>query len=202
MPSGRSRIILVAGAIAAAVLLAVIAVLLFVVDTGGDEQDETARAWAQEVCGDVQSWYDEVTSLDDFFDATSSADTNGFGAAIDARVADIETATRTLVDELEAAGLPDTATGQDAERIVRDLAASLERRVERVRSASDDARDGGILDGFEVIATVAREFDAGRAETELAVDELSELDPAGELQRAIEQAPACTQLRRTFSGAG
>lgn len=180
-------------------LALVVTVVIAVASGGGDDADQSAQDWAAEVCGDVHAWYEDVTSIEGFLDGVEPG-AGGITGEIENRVDEIGAATQRLVEEIEAAGLPDTKGGREAEALVRDLVASLERRVERVDKAVERASDGGLSATFTAITTALNEIDEGRAEIERAVDRLRELDPAGEIEQALEDAAACRDLRAAVSG--
>lgn len=186
--------------VAIGLALAVVVIVVIAAGSGGDDDsDQSAQEWAAEVCGDVHTWYEEVVSIEGFFDGVGPG-TGGLTGEIEQRVDEIGAATQRLVEEIEAVGLPDTEAGREAEAIVRDLAASLERRVERVDEAVERASDGGLSATFTAITTALDEIDEGRTEIEHAVDRLRDLDPAGEIEQALEDAPACEDLRAAVSG--
>jgi hypothetical protein len=170
-------------------LLAILAGALLAAGCGGDD-DETSGAneWASSVCSAVTTWTESVSAA-----ATSLQGGNLSENSLKGAVDDVTDATKTLADELQDVGEPDTEDGQQAKDSLDQLSKDVEDGVQALEDEVDSASSGsGILDAISQIsatlATMSRQV-AG------VVDELEQLDPAGELDDALNNADECSSLR-------
>ena len=112
---------------------------------------------------------------------------------LESAVDDVSDATSTLADDLENAGRPDTDDGEKAKDVVDQLADDIEDGVQTIGDAIDDASDGsGIL---QAISTISGTLATMGDQVGAAVDQLKQLDPAGELTDALNNADECSSLR-------
>jgi hypothetical protein len=170
-------------------LLAILAGALLAAGCGGSE-DETSGAseWASSVCSAVTTWTESVSAA-----ATSLQGGNLSENSLEGAVDDVTDATKTLADELQDVGEPDTEDGQQAKDSLDQLGKDVEDGVQELEDAVESASGGtGILDAIAqvstTLATMSRQV-AG------VVDELEQLDPAGELDDALNNADECSSLR-------
>jgi hypothetical protein len=170
-------------------LLPVLATALLAAGCGGSD-DETSGAsdWANSVCSALTTWKTSVSAA-----VTSVQGGNLSENSLESAVDDVSDATSTLADDLKDAGRPDTDDGQQAKDVVDQLADEVETGVQTIGDALDDASGGtGLLQAITTISgTLATMGDQVRA----AVDQLEQLDPAGELNDALKNAEDCSSLR-------
>ena len=154
----------------------------------GSSDDETSGAsdWANSVCSAVSSWKTSVSSA-----ATSIQGGNLSENSLESAVDEVTDATKTLADDLKDAGRPDTADGQKAKGVVDQLAGEIEDGAQKIGDAVDDA-SGGLL---EAISTITGTLATMGDQVGAAVDQLKQLDPAGELSDALNNADDCSSLR-------
>jgi hypothetical protein len=172
-----------------ALLLPILATALLAAGCGGSD-DETSGAsdWANSVCSALTTWKTSVSSA-----VTSVQGGNLSENSLESAVDDVTDATKTLSDDLKDAGRPDTADGEKAKDTIDQLADEVEDGVQTIGDAVDDASGGtGLLQAISTIggtlATMADQVGA-------AFDQLKQLDPAGELSDALNNADDCSSLR-------
>jgi hypothetical protein len=152
----------------------------------GSSDDETSGAndWASSVCSAVSTWKTSVSSA-----ATSLQGGNLSENSLESAFDDVTDATKTLADDLKDAGKPDTADGQKAKGVVDQLAGEIEDGAQEI----SDAIDGG--SPLEAISTITGTLATMGDQVGAAVDQLEQLEPAGELKDALNNADECSSLR-------
>ena len=167
----------------------VLAAVLLAAGCGGSD-DETAGAsqWASSVCSAMDTWKTSVAAA-----ATSLQGGNLSEDSLKGAVDDVTDATETLADDLKDTGEPDTDDGQKAKDVIDQLADDVDQGVQTIGDAVDELSDGsGILQAIsEITGTLA----TMSSEVGAAVDQLQQLDPAGELNAALNNADECSNLR-------
>ena len=170
-------------------LLAILAGALFAAGCGGsDDETSGASEWASSVCSAMTTWTASVSAA-----AASLQGGNLSENSLESAVDDVTEATRALADELQDVGTPDTEDGQQAKDSIDQLSKDVEDGVQEIEDAVDSASGGtGILDAITAISstlgTMSRQVSG-------VVDELEQLDPAGELDDALNNADECSSLR-------
>jgi hypothetical protein len=167
-------------------LLALLASALLLAACGG-EDDDSAEAWAGDVCGALDGWVVDIeetlTSLTEEGLAIDKADLT---AAVD----DTKQATDELVDELRGIGPPETESGTEAKEQVDELASGLQSQLETVEDAVQ--ADTPVL---ELVSTVSAALSTAATQLEDTLESLADLDPGGELEDAVRNADECDELR-------
>ena len=172
-----------------ALLLPVLAAALLAAGCGGSD-DETSGAsdWANSVCSALTTWKSSVSSA-----VTSVQGGNLSENSLESAVDDVTDATKTLSDDLEDAGKPDTADGQKAKDVIDQLANDVDDGVQTIGDAIDDASGGAGL--VQAISTIGGTLATMGDQVAAAVDQLKQLDPAGELTDAFSNSEECSSLR-------
>jgi len=174
--------------IAAAVTL--LCALLTLSACGGDSKDETLTpsAWANTLCTDLDQWKSSLESIRASFGGGNVTPENAQDAAD--QVGD---ATETLVGELQDLGKPDTEAGQQARDDVDELSDELEKGSNEIQRAADGVSSASdVPQAAATVAATTRELGTELAST---LTKLEQLDPKGELASALEQSPACKDLK-------
>jgi methyl-accepting chemotaxis protein len=153
---------------------------------GGDDEGESASAWADDLCGSLTTWKDSIDSTVNELRQNPSRD------QLESATSDVKDATDTLLDDLKGLGAPDTDDGQEAKQTVDDLSTQVEDGVNTVENAVDDASGAsGMLNAISVasstLATLLQDI-------KTAVQKLEGLDPGGELQSALQDSSSCQSL--------
>ena len=179
-----------------AIPLTALAVALSVVAAGcGGDDSSDAERWATDVCTDINTWADSVTT------AITGVMSQGLGVtSTDLRAAanQAQSATSRLADDLREIGPPDTESGQQAQQDVEQLGDSIEQHANKAR----DLVQGASGSGAGLVATaqsVLTEIGAAADEVKAA---LTSLQQAGQdIKDGIESSDACSQLEdRDFAG--
>jgi hypothetical protein len=170
-------------------LLALLACAVLAAGCGGNDDETTgASEWASSVCSAATTWTESVSAA-----AASLQGGNLSESSLEKAVDDVTDATRTFADELQDVGQPETEDGQQAKDALDQLGEDVEDGVEELEDAVDSASGGtGLLDAIaqisSTLATMSRQVTG-------VVDELEQLDPAGELDEALKNNDECSSLR-------
>jgi hypothetical protein len=155
---------------------------------GGSSQSE-AEQWADSVCSSMGDWKDEMSSLANDLTTKAQNDT----LSVDDLRSGLDKAsneTKTLANDLRDSGPPNTDAGNQAEQMLNDAASTA-------RSAIDDARSKAQSAGSvpAAIAAVAPGLTQAVADVTSELQKVSQLDPQGELGKAIDDTKSCQSLR-------
>lgn len=167
-------------------VLTVLALGLLAAGCGSDEDPTTA--WANDVCTAVSTWKGEITGI---VDALAAGQVTRDDLA--AHVETAKDATGALVSDLESLGPPETDGGEEAQSAIEELATGLRTDMAAIETAFDDA--SGVSGLLNAVSVGASTLGAMGTRVTTTVDELQQLDVAGELETAFEQASACDDLR-------
>lgn len=156
--------------------------------------EASAQEWATQVCGAATTWRDEV---DDVVAALPRSAT-GLDAGTDVqtlverplrRVAD---ASRTAADEIAAAELPPTRNREALQGEIDTIRGALSDSGAAVEDAL--APDQSLLQLVASATTAVEVVQRNLAELDAAFGRVSDLELGDELQRALQQDPACQAL--------
>jgi hypothetical protein len=160
----------------------------------GDGASETvaAETWMGDFCAALDSWQTELTE-----GAPDLASVTDVAAAKDSVVSFLDGAaasTQTLVDEIEAAGVPDVADGEAIATEMRDAIASVGNDFSTARDdvegLSTDDPAAFAADLSEIGTTLTEAGSAAGA----TFDRLAEQYPAADLDAAAQDAAACESV--------
>jgi hypothetical protein len=170
-------------------VLALAACLLVAAGCGGsDDESSGASDWADSVCSATTTWTQSISSA-----LGSLQDGNLSESSLESAVDDATEATRTFADELRDAGTPDTDDGQQAKNLIDQLGNDIEEGLQELEDDLDSASGGaGVLTAIsQITATLA----TMSSQVAGVVEDLQQLDPAGELETAINDSDQCESLR-------
>lgn len=172
-----------AGLCAVALLVAVV---LAVAGCGGNGGSSESEDYANDVCSSISTWVTDVQntiqSLTDAGLATSREDIQN---AFD----ETKNATDTLVNDLEAAGPPETDDGRQAQSELESLATTLRQQLDVIEQALNSG--GGVT---AIAATVSTAVSTAANAVNTTYQNLKGLDPAGELADAFTNSDECKSL--------
>lgn len=161
----------------------------------GGEGESASEAWAGDVCSAAADWR---TALDEAAAAFSNPEELS-AESVRAAVDDGLEATATFVEELRAAGPPETEAGAEAGAVVESLSDGLEADVEELRAALGD-ESGSLSELLQQASGVAALAAEMVQEVESSLLQLEELEPAQELADAIEANEDCDEARAGGGG--
>jgi ABC-type transporter Mla subunit MlaD len=170
--------------------------LLSIVAAGcGGNDTSSAESWANDVCTELDTW---ATSVSTTIRNVMSQGAGVSRADLRGAANQASSATSDLVDGLKAIGPPDTASGDDAQQEVNQLADELSGHADKVRSLvenSPSTLSGLVTTAQSVLGQIGTAADQVKAT-------LASLEQLGsDLKSGIEQSDACTELRnKDFSG--
>jgi membrane protein implicated in regulation of membrane protease activity len=168
-------------------LTVVLALALTLAGCGGDDDEDQAESWANDVCSSLSAWVTDVEeTVQSVTDAGLAIDEDDLQTAVD----DVAEATSTLVDDLEELGPPETEGGEEARSELESLATTLESEVETVQQAVES--DSGAA---ELASTVSASISTASAEVSSTLESLEEVDPGGELEDGFANADECDSFR-------
>lgn len=170
------------------VAAAVVAAALAVQGCGSSDEPASATEWADGVCSAITDWRDSVEPA---VEKVTSGDLSK-GSLEDAGD-EIQKANDALAEDLKDLERPETASGQKAEDSIQKLSDDIEGGRDEIQSAIDDASDlGSTLEAAAVVSSTLSQL-LGNVGT--TIDDISQLDPGGELEKAFSDADACSSLR-------
>jgi hypothetical protein len=167
-------------------LLLVASLALAAGGCGGDDES-SAEAWANDVCGNLSQW---ITDVDEAVRSLTAEGLNFDTDDIRDAVDQAKSATEDLVDDLQGLGPPDTEAGQEAQDELEELQGVLESQVETVEQALDSG-DGALA----LAGTISTALAVAINELEQAFESLQGLDSGGELEDAFTDSEDCDSLR-------
>jgi hypothetical protein len=171
-------------------VLALASVLAFtVVGCGGgsSESSKANEAYATSVCTAIGSWEQQVKSI--------ASDVSGglSQASIEAKAAQIGTATKNLATQIKAVPPPKTSEGQAAKQQLDQLSNDATATVNAVKSGIDQIKaDASIATITAVVATLTPQLQSLASTAKSAVSSLQ--GAKGSLSDAFKSTDACTSL--------
>jgi len=161
----------------------VVAIAVLAAGCGGDDASATEQ-WAGDVCTSASTWRDSVER------AAGSIGAGSGGQSIEQALDDVDHATQTFTDAIDALGAPGTEAGDEADAVITELSGDLEAQVAVIRDAV-----GGGKSVLETATATAAAVASMRESVSRSFDELRELDAGGELSDAFEDADECDDIR-------
>ena len=156
---------------------------------GGSSQSD-AEKWADSVCSSIGDWKQSVSSLAS--DLTQKAQ-NGTLTVNDLKSGLNNAAddTRTLADDIRSSGPPNTDAGKEAKQKLEDVSSTVKSSID---SAQSKVQNASSLPA--AIAAVAPDLTQAAANVTSQLQQISQLDPQGELGKAIDDTKSCQDLRK------
>ena len=171
-----------------------------------DDRGETVTAgqWAQSVCGAVGVWRGEIeatvedirTPGDAASEEPQSETTQGRTGFVRKGLERSVQSTETLVEGIENAGVPDTAEGDAAARLVADWADDALEDLEEAQDSLDEEAES-LEDAIEQVTEAAGAIGAALVSGVQTIAEVARLDP--ELADALQESSTCQELREETS---
>jgi hypothetical protein len=156
---------------------------------GGDNQSQ-AEKWVDNVCTSIGDWRQELSTTTS--DLTTKAQNgtlnlNELSSGLNSALND----TKKLVNNLRDVGPPNTEAGKEARQKLDEVTSTVESSIDTARSKAQSA---GSLPA--AIAAVAPDLTQAAANVTSQLQQISQLDPKGELGKAIDDTKSCQDLRK------
>jgi chromosome segregation ATPase len=156
---------------------------------GGDNQSQ-AEKWVDNVCTSIGDWRQELSTTTS--DLTTKAQNgtlnlNELSSGLNSALND----TKKLVNNLRDVGPPNTEAGKEARQKLDEVTSTVESSIDTARSKAQSA---GSLPA--AIAAVAPDLRQAAANVTSQLQQISQLDPKGELGKAIDDTKSCQDLRK------
>ena len=165
---------------------ALVAVAAIVGGCGGSDES-AVEGWATDVCTAASEWREALrTAGEDLRAGPTTKD--DLGAAGE----EITEATEDLAEKLRDLGPPDTEAGEDVQRLLDQLVADVEQAQADVQS--EVAGASGVQGALDAATAVASSLAAMGAQLQSTLEQIRQLDAAGELSDAFESSDACSSL--------
>jgi membrane protein implicated in regulation of membrane protease activity len=168
-------------------LTVVLALALALGGCGGDDDEDQAESWANDVCSSLSTW---VTDVDEAVSSVADAGLAIDEEDVDEAVDQVADATDELAEDLEELGPPETEGSEEARSELESLTTTLRTEVETVRQAVDS--DSGTA---ELASTVTASISTASADVSSTLEHLEGVDPGGELEDGFENADECDSFR-------
>ena len=169
-------------------LLVVALVAAFLAGGCGGDDENSATAWADDVCSAATTWRDSITST-----ADSLRGGNLNEDALTSAVDDLQSATSDFVDDVRGLGAPDTDSGEQAKESLDQLADDADESLSTIQSAVEDA--SGVSGVVQAVTAIGTALSTLGAQISSTVTELKQLDAGGELEAAFNEADSCQDLQ-------
>jgi hypothetical protein len=191
----------IAGAAVGVVLVLVVTAMIGTRDDRGET--DTAGRWAQSVCAAVGVWRGELESIvEDVRTPNASADVGeepqsetkqGRTGFVRKGVERAVESTKTMVEGVENAGVPDTPQGGEAAGQVSDWAASARNDLEDAQDSLEREADT-LEEAMEQFGAAAGAIGTTLASGVKTIADIARLDP--ELAAALRESSTCQHLRK------
>ena len=157
---------------------------------GGDDESEAdpTAAWADGFCSAVTDWRDELQTITQQLSDTSNFSEDGLQSA----ATDVESATRTLVDDLRDLGAPDTDSGEEVKSSLDTLATTLENESSAIEDTANGVSSITELPG--AVTKIVSSVSALGTAFSQTLQTIQDADVNGELQSALQNSPECADL--------
>jgi len=172
-----------------ACLAVLVLVALGAAGCGGGNKQSATEKWADTVCTAIGSWRSQLTTLrtnitNDVKSGTLNE--NEIKSALD----QAQSATTKLVNTLKSAGPPQTSDGQQAKQTLNSTLSTVSTQLSDAKSKAESAgsASAAVLAAAPDITQAADAISSG-------FQQISQLNPGGELQKAINNTKSCQDLK-------
>jgi hypothetical protein len=155
---------------------------------GGDDGEDSATAWAGDVCSAITTWRDSITTAADSLRGGNLSEDTLKSAADD-----IGSSTNEFIDDIRGLGTPETDDGEQAKESIDQLADQADANLSAIESAVDDVTD--LSGAVQAVTTVSAAISTMGTQLSSTFAELEKLDPGGELEQAFRDADSCDELQ-------
>jgi hypothetical protein len=164
---------------------------------GGGGQTTTAASatgtqstvqWVGGVCSAFSAWQASLASITKSFKSGQPSK-----AALQTAGSDLGDATNQLTDSLKQLKTPGTVAGQSAKNEIAALQNQLQKNINKIQQAVKPTADSSAASSLAALSTVSGVLASMANNFEMVVASLKQHDAKGELQRAFQQAPACSK---------
>ena len=150
------------------------------------ESSPTAESWASSVCTSISDWARQTTSIATSISGLPSQ------ANVKSKLTQIEALTTTMVNEIKAAPLPQTADSQTAKAEIDALAHDAQTTWATIKTETANLRAGGLTGFATGIANIASAVMDLATKAQTTTNDLKSL--GSELGNAISNDSTCRSL--------
>jgi hypothetical protein len=154
---------------------------------GSSSSTKSPEEWANGLCSAINTWTDSLTTASQSVTGGNLSENSLKQAA-----SDLEDSTAQLKDDLDGLGKPDLESGDKAKEDVDTLSSNISDGVDKIDGAIKDVQNGGGI--VNAVTTVTSTISTMGNQVQTTFNELKNLDPAGELKSAFENASSCNSL--------
>jgi hypothetical protein len=156
---------------------------------GGSSQSQ-AEKWADNACTSIGDWRQALSTTTS--DVTTKAQNGTLNLSeLKSGLNSALNDTKKLVNDLRDVGPPNTEAGKEARQKLDDVTSTVESSIDTARSKAQSA---GSLPA--AIGAVAPDLTQAAANVTSQLQQISQLDPKGELGKAIDDTKSCQDLRK------
>ena len=150
---------------------------------------ESLESWAGDLCSAADRYVRSVRSAGQTLTAGDVTVKTLKSAA-----GDVESATTTLLSDLQDLGSPATSAGAEARKAIDGLRSELNRDVAAVKGAIEDVSDvTAVLNAVSVVTgTLAK----AKTQVTDTITEIDQFDAKGELHQAFDDAASCASFTK------
>ncbi len=151
----------------------------------------SAEEWANGICGDVNTWVNELSEIADRLVGSGITDE----ASLDEALADTKAATQKLGDEFDNAPAPDIEGGDQAKQAADEFEQTASKTLDDIDQQARELEDADGVSGFlSGLAAIAESVQSLITSARDLSSTLEALDIEYELRTAVENAPNCQKL--------
>jgi hypothetical protein len=163
--------------------------------SSGSSDKKANDAYANSVCTAIANWGKEVKSIATDFSGGLSK------ASLQAKVSNIDSATKTLVNDLKAIPKPNSSAGQATKQQLDQLATDLSNTVDAIKTGIDEiTANASVTTVRSVASAVAPQVKTLATTVESTLKSLE--NTAEPLASSFESASACKSLGNNLGGGG
>jgi Tfp pilus assembly protein PilP len=168
---------------------ALVALVLMLVAAGCGKSSDTKanEEYADNVCSAVGTWRQQIESI-------GTSLTSGFTKdSLQSAVTNVESATKTMVNQIKAVSPPDTSEGKAAKQQIDQLTSDLNSTVDAAKTASDQLQANASASSIATaVAALAPQVKSLASEAKSAFDTLK--SAGGSLSKAFKNTDSCKNL--------
>ena len=175
----------------AAIVAFLSALAILAAGCGGsdDAEAESTADWVDSFCTSINSWTNELTRIGEELGDISALSADSIRDAAD----EADAATQEFVDEVRSLGAPDTASGDEVQTELEQLADTVDEEREKLNDAAEEVED--VSDIAAAVTTLGSSITLLGTAIEESLEAIESGDAAGELETAFEESEACDEIR-------
>jgi len=147
---------------------------------------EAMQQWANSLCSSANAYVSSLKSL-----GTNLQGGGVTKSSINGLVDDAQSATQTFADDVKSLGSP-PVTNSEAKKVLENTTDALSKDAQSIKDAISNVSSAADILG--AATTITATISSARTQVSSAYDQIKQLDPKGDIQKAFTSAPDCKSL--------